>query len=31
MMAFMILQVIGLFIVMLYPPLALWFPNWLFP
>jgi tripartite ATP-independent transporter DctM subunit len=31
MMAFMVLQIIGLFIVMLYPPIALWFPNWLFP
>ncbi len=27
---FMVLQLIGLFIVMVYPPLALWLPNWLF-
>ncbi len=30
MMDFMVLQVIGLLVVMLYPPIALWFPNWLF-
>jgi tripartite ATP-independent transporter DctM subunit len=31
MMAFMVLQVIGLLVVMLYPPIALWLPNKLFP
>ena len=27
---FMVLQVIGLLVVMLYPPIALWFPHWLY-
>ncbi|MGH7389438.1 MAG: TRAP transporter large permease [Candidatus Rokuibacteriota bacterium] len=27
---FMVLQVIGLLVVLLYPPIALWFPEWLF-
>ena len=27
---FMVLQVIGLLLVMLYPPIALWFPHWLY-
>ena len=27
---FMVLQVIGLLVVMLYPPIALWFPQWLY-
>jgi tripartite ATP-independent transporter DctM subunit len=31
MMAFLVLQVIGLLVVMLYPPIATWFPNYLFP
>ncbi len=31
MMAFMVLQVIGLLVVMLYPPIATWLPNRLFP
>jgi len=31
MMAFMVLQVIGLLVVMLSPPIALWLPNRLFP
>ncbi len=31
MMAFLVLQVIGLLVVMLYPPIALWLPNRLFP
>jgi tripartite ATP-independent transporter DctM subunit len=31
MMAFLVLQVIGLVVVMLYPPIATWFPNYLFP
>ncbi len=30
MMQFMILQVIALLLVMLFPQIALWFPNWLF-
>jgi len=31
MMAFLVLQVIGLLVVMLYPPIATWLPNRLFP
>jgi len=31
MMAFLVLQVIGLLVVMLYPPIATWLPNYLFP
>jgi TRAP-type mannitol/chloroaromatic compound transport system permease large subunit len=31
MMAFMVLQVIGLLAVMLFPIIALWLPNRLFP
>ena len=31
MMAFLVLQVIGLVVVMLYPPIATWLPNRLFP
>jgi tripartite ATP-independent transporter DctM subunit len=31
MMAFLVLQVIGLLVVMLFPPIALWLPNRLFP
>jgi tripartite ATP-independent transporter DctM subunit len=31
MMAFLVLQVIALLVVMLYPPIALWLPNRLFP
>ena len=31
MMGFMVLQVIGLLVVMFYPPIALWLPNKLFP
>jgi tripartite ATP-independent transporter DctM subunit len=31
MLAFLVLQVIGLLVVMLYPPIALWLPNRLFP
>ncbi|HXH81997.1 MAG TPA: TRAP transporter large permease subunit [Candidatus Tectomicrobia bacterium] len=27
---FMVLQVVGLAIVVLYPPIALWFPHWLY-
>jgi tripartite ATP-independent transporter DctM subunit len=27
---FMVLQVIGLMIVLFYPPIALWFPHWLY-
>jgi len=27
---FMVLQLIGLLVVMLYPPIALWFPQWLY-
>jgi TRAP-type mannitol/chloroaromatic compound transport system permease large subunit len=27
---FMVLQVIGLLIVLFYPPIALWFPQWLY-
>ena len=27
---FMVLQVIGLLIVLFYPPIALWFPHWLY-
>jgi TRAP-type mannitol/chloroaromatic compound transport system permease large subunit len=27
---FMVLQVIGLLVVLLYPPIALWFPHWLY-
>ncbi len=27
---FMALQVIGLLVVMLFPPIALWFPRWLY-
>ena len=27
---FMVLQVIGLLVVMFYPPIALWFPRWLY-
>ena len=30
MMDFMVIQVIGLVLVMLFPQIALWFPNWLF-
>ena len=30
MMQFMVLQVIGLLIVIFFPQIALWFPNWLF-
>jgi tripartite ATP-independent transporter DctM subunit len=28
---FMVLQIIALIILLLFPPIALWFPNWLFP
>ncbi len=31
MMDFMVIQVIGLLLVMLFPQIALWLPNWLFP
>ena len=31
MMAFLVLQVIGLLVVMLFPPIATWLPNRLFP
>jgi TRAP-type mannitol/chloroaromatic compound transport system permease large subunit len=31
MMAFMVIQMFGLLVVMLYPPIALWLPNRLFP
>lgn len=31
MMAFLVLQVIALLVVMLYPPIATWLPNRLFP
>ncbi len=27
---FMVLQMVGLLVVMLYPPIALWFPRWLY-
>jgi len=27
---FMVLQIVGLLVVMLYPPIALWFPHWLY-
>jgi len=27
---FMVLQLIGLLVVLLYPPIALWFPQWLY-
>ena len=30
MMDFMALQVIALILLMLFPQIALWFPNWLF-
>lgn len=30
MLEFMILQVVALFVVMVFPPIATWFPNWLF-
>jgi tripartite ATP-independent transporter DctM subunit len=31
MMDFMVIQVIALLLVILFPQIALWFPNWLFP
>jgi hypothetical protein len=27
---FMVLQVIGLLVVLLFPPIALWLPQWLY-
>jgi len=30
MMDFMVLQIVALLVVMVFPPIATWFPNWLF-